>query len=394
MTSEERRKGRYRRRKAMREIRRLRRSLACGNFEEVFSFRHIYLSGKKCTKGVLWKNSTQRFIGNIIPISAKIKKELTNGGSTHKGFHEFYIIERGKKRHIKSIHISERTAQKCLCNFVLTPVYSSSFIYDNGASLKGKGIDFAIKRATKHLRQHYRKHGTKGGILVFDFKGYFENIKHKLLFYESARRIHDTKIRVLNDNFIKDFGRVGLGLGSEASQIQALMFLNPFDHFIKEELRISGYGRYMDDGYLIHDDIEYLKECLKKMKAFCNILGIEFNDKKTMIVPIEKGFRFLKIKFILNCNGKVILRMNKKANTTMKHKLKSFKEWHNEGNMALSDIRNSYNSYKGHMKRGNSHNITQNMDEFFKDLFGFYPNKKGWRYNVPSNKKWQRNSIT
>ena len=46
------------------------------------------------------------------------------------------------------------------------------------------------------------------------------------------------------------------------------------------------------------------------------------------------------------------------------------------------------------MKRGNSHNITQNMDEFFKDLFGFYPNKKGWRYNVPSNKKWQRNSIT
>lgn len=52
MTSEERREARYQRRKAKRDEARLRRSKECGDFDEVFSFRHLYLSGKKCCKGV------------------------------------------------------------------------------------------------------------------------------------------------------------------------------------------------------------------------------------------------------------------------------------------------------------------------------------------------------
>ena len=79
MTSEERREARYQRRKAKRDEARLRRSKECGDFDEVFSFRHLYLSGKKCCKGVYWKNSTQRYIGNIIPIIAKTHRELQNG---------------------------------------------------------------------------------------------------------------------------------------------------------------------------------------------------------------------------------------------------------------------------------------------------------------------------
>lgn len=55
MTSEERREARYQRRKAKRDEARLRRSKECGDFDEVFSFRHLYLSGKKCCKGVYWK---------------------------------------------------------------------------------------------------------------------------------------------------------------------------------------------------------------------------------------------------------------------------------------------------------------------------------------------------
>ena len=77
MTSEERREARYQRRKAKRDEARLRRSKECGDFDEVFSFRHLYLSGKKCCKGVYWKNSTQRYIGNIIPIIAKTQAHRT-----------------------------------------------------------------------------------------------------------------------------------------------------------------------------------------------------------------------------------------------------------------------------------------------------------------------------
>ena len=175
MTSEERREARYQRRKAKRDEARLRRSKECGDFDEVFSFRHLYLSGKKCCKGVYWKNSTQRYIGNIIPIIAKTHRELQNGTFKHRGFHAFTIMERGKKRYIRSVHITERAVQKCLCDYCLVPIYSACFIYDNSASLKHRGMDFALRRMTCYLQRHYRKYGLEGGVLLYDFHSFFDS---------------------------------------------------------------------------------------------------------------------------------------------------------------------------------------------------------------------------
>ena len=50
---------------------------------------------------------------------------------------------------------------------------SRSFIYDNGASLPGKGYDFAVRRVTHFLAEHYRKHGREGYVLVFDISRLF-----------------------------------------------------------------------------------------------------------------------------------------------------------------------------------------------------------------------------
>ena len=234
MTSAERREIRYQRRKAKREEARKKRSMACGDFEEVFSFRHLYLSGKKCCKGVYWKSSTQRYIGNIIPNIALTARSLNEGNFYHRGFHEFTIMERGKKRYIRSVHITERAVQKCLCDYCIVPIYSSSFIYDNSASLKHRGMDFALRRMICHLQKHYRKHGLAGGILIFDFKSYFDEAPHGPLAAEAKRRLHDDRVRSLHDSFISDFGPVGLGLGSQISQTNALLLPSPIDHYFKE----------------------------------------------------------------------------------------------------------------------------------------------------------------
>ena len=179
MTSADRREARFQRRRAKRTAARLKRSMECGDFEEVFSFRHLYLSGKKCCKGVYWKNSTQRYIGNLIANTAKLHRELLDGTFKHKGFHEFELMERGKKRHIRSVHISERVVQKCLCDYCIVPVYSSSFIYDNSASLKHRGMDFALRRTVCHLQRHFRKYGLTGGVLLYDFHSYFDTAPHE-----------------------------------------------------------------------------------------------------------------------------------------------------------------------------------------------------------------------
>lgn len=344
----------------------------------MFSFRHLYLAGKRCRRGVGWKNSIQRYSGDLIVNTAKTVRELRDGTFRHRGFHEFDITERGKKRHIRSVHITERVVQRCLCDYYLVPVYSSSFIYDNSASLKGKGVDFAMDRMNAHLQRHFRKHGTNGWILLFDFHNFFDSASHDVLFSESRRRIRNDKIRSLADSFISDFGPVGLGLGSQVSQINALMLPNSIDHYFKDVCRIRGYGRYMDDGYAIHASKERLNCLLDGLKELCMELGLSINEKKTKIIPFANGFRFLKTKFTPTERRRVVRKMNRDSTKIIRRKLRSFRLWVRDGTFSMEDVRSSYNSYLGHLSRGNSWRTKQNTNRYFKQLFGFYPNRKGW----------------
>lgn len=370
MTSQERHERRYQRRKAKRDYRRYMRSKSHGDFEQVFSYENLYKAGKNSCKGVMWKNSTQAYLSNICSNTYTTHKRLMEGKFKSKGFHEFDIIERGKPRHIRSIHISERAVQKALCDEILTDVFTVSFIYDNAASLKNKGVDFAMNRLNCHLQRHYRKHGLTGSVLLCDFSSYFDNARHDIIYRENERRIHDERIRKIANGFMEDFGEIGFGLGSQVSQIDALMLASPLDHFIKEQLHIKYYGRYMDDFYLIHHDMDYLKYCKREIEKKCNEMGLILSKKKTRILPLRQGFRFLKTKFILTDTGKVIRRMSRKSSQAMHRKLKKFKKWVDEGTFTLEDVRTSYESWNGHMKRGNSYHALKRMDKYYNKLFG------------------------
>lgn len=143
------------------------------------------------------------------------------------------------------------------------------------------------------------------------------------------------------------------------------MLPNRLDHFIKEELRIKGYGRYMDDGYLIHESREYLSACLERIRAVCADIGIKLNEKKTRIIQITK-MHFLKTRFILTGAGKVIRRMCRKSAQRMRRKLKTFRLRLEDGQVSEEDVKTAYESWKGHMKRGNSYRVLKRMDKLYK----------------------------
>lgn len=367
MTSAERHEARYQRRKTARQQKRDERGSR--SFEDVFSFQNLYKAGVKSATGVRWKSSTQRYENSILQNTARTYMALMNNKWKSRGFHEFDIIERGKLRHIKSVHISERAVQRCLCDEILVSVFSAGFIYDNGASLKNKGIDFSMNRLTAHMQRHFRKYGMAGGILLFDFSDYFNSSRHEPIFKELDRRIVDDRIRQLTKSLINDFGEVGLGLGSQVSQISALMLPNKLDHAIKQG-GIRGYARYMDDGYLIHHDVEYLKSLIPKLKEVCSELGINLNTKKTRIVPFHSGARFLKTKFSPTESGLILRKMNRVGVRKMREKLKKFRKWVDEDRFTEKDVETSYQSWRGHMKRGNSYHTLQKMDALYRELYG------------------------
>ena len=295
MTSEERHEAQYQRRRAERKARKAAAIQSCDCFEKVFTFDHLYHAYRQSRKGVAWKASTQKYVSQAVLNIERTRKELMNGAFRSTGFYEFDLMERGKPRHIRSVNFNERVVQRCLCDFSLVPILSRTFIYDNGASIKNKGYHFAIRRLCVHLRRHYQCYGTDGYILLFDFSKFFDRISHEVIRKILEKELSDERLIRLTQYFVDAFGDIGLGLGSQVSQILALASANRLDHFIKEKLHISGYGRYMDDGYLIHPSKEYLRDCLKRIRRLCEELGIVLNEKKTQIVKLSHGFSYLKV---------------------------------------------------------------------------------------------------
>ena len=371
MTSKERHQRRYERRKAKREANRMKVALACDNFDSVFTFSHLYKAYRKCILGVSWKASTQLYKANALLYIYQTYLRLHNGTFKSDGFFEFFINERGKTRNIRSVTIRERVVQRCLCDFSLTPMLSRQLIYDNGASSKGKGITFARNRLLKQLHHFYNVNKTNQGyILLFDFSKFFDNLSHKLLKGIIDKTYNDERIKKLIYHFIDMFGDVGIGLGSQISQNLALVSANKLDHYIKEVLKIKGYGRYMDDGYLIHKDKQYLKYCLSEIKRICKELDIKLNERKTRIVGLDKGFTYLKIKFTMTPTGKIIKKIFPKSVTRMRRKLKKFKQFVDSGKMSIKDVYQSLQSWRSHTLTLNAYRTRLSMIALYTKLYG------------------------
>lgn len=380
MNSQERKEARYQRRKAKRQQRKIEFNKSLGDYDSVLSYEHLYKSSRYCYLDVGWKHSIQAYRINQVKNTYETWKELQTRDYKGCGFDCFTICERGKERNIQSVKINERVVQRTLCDYFLTPIVERIVIHDNSASQKGKGIHFALNRFECHLKKHYRKFGTKGYILQFDFKNFFGSINHEKLFELIRKEILDEDIANLLIQLVKNFGEEGLGLGSQVSQDLAILFPNKLDHFIKIQLRIKGYGRYMDDGYLIHESKEYLEYCLTEIKHICSELGIVINDKKTKIIPLTGKVIFLKARFRLTESGKVVRTMDYKSVQRMRRKLKKFKSWVETGKFRLGDVCRSYISWKGHAGKGRNFHKLQRMDTHFKKLYGIHPNDKiKWR---------------
>lgn len=398
MTSlERRREGRYQRRKAARGRKRLERYAENDSFENIARYKSLYHANRLSKRNVCWKTSVQRYQMNLLRNMEETRAKLMAGESVTKGFVEFDTIERGKLRHIRSVHYSERVVQRSTCDNALVPILSRSLIYDNGACLAGKGVDRSLDRLTAHLQQFYRANGfsNKGWAVIFDFSGYFDNILHSECFKIYSRAFQDQRILKLLGDFVTPFGypqaetnwqrvkRSGnsqytgksLGLGSQVSQITAVSYPNGLDHYIKQTLRVRWYQRYMDDGYMLFRTKEEAKEGKNHVIQFCKTLGITVNLRKTKITQIQRGFRFLKATHRLTETGAVERRMCRESITRQRRRLKKFAAMVTAGTMTAQDAAMAYGSWKGYALHRGGKMAVRRMDKLFRELFGIAPSR-------------------
>ena len=369
MTSEERREARYQRRKAKREAKVQERAKRFTAWEDFFGFDALHRAYRLCSVGTRWKGSVQAYEGNLAINTRKTEVELANGTWKSRGFTNFVILERGKLRHIQSVHISERCIQRSFCDNCLIPILSSHLIYDNGASLAGKGTDFALNRLQEHLSSFYRKHGTEGYIWQFDFSHYFANIINAILIEKVDGLLLYADVIRIYEMLVGAFGEVGLGLGSQVSQISAVFYPNPVDHLIKDQLGMRYYARYMDDGYILCHDLDRLKEVVAKFKEACAKLGIVLNEKKCHISKISKPFTFLKVRYHLLPSGKVVRKPNRATARKERQRLKAFSHI-----LPKEEIEQNFYAWMMQQTRGGSFRTRLSIAQFYMSLYGFPAN--------------------
>lgn len=370
MSNKERQQARFERDRKKRLEKRLQKEKELCSYDKAISIEELTKAFFECKKGVSWKKSVQNFEMNLFQNLSVLHRKLEVCEDVSRGYVEFYIWERGKKRRIQACHISERVVQKSIANNVLTPMLEPTLIKNNCASQKGKGTHKAWEYFEQDLKKAHKKWGRDFYVIQSDFHSYFATIPHDKLIAELDKYFHDERTRTYYRNVINSFYEngecIGLGLGSQICQNFAIFYANRLDHYMEQ---FGSCGRFNDDSYLIIHTKEEAKCCLDGIYKIIADLGLEINKKKTRIVKATHVITFLKTRFNLLDNGEVLRRPNHKSITRERKKLKKLKRKLDMGEITFEDVRTSYGSWRGSLKDKKCYITLKNMDALFNKLF-------------------------
>lgn len=370
MNSKERHERRYQRRKAKRRDKEYQATISHAKFKDAFNWRDMAIGMLDSRKAIWWKASASSYLSKSFYSIGKELNNLRNNTWKPYGFYYFYLMERGKLRYISAPKFPEKVVQRTFCDNVIIPLLKRPLIYDNAATIKGKGTEFLIKRFKKQLRHHIQTYGLTGYIFFFDFHDYFKSIPHYILKQNASKYIHDKYMREFYNKLIDSFdGEYGLGLGSQVSQISAVFYPNELDHIIKDKFGITGYGRYNDDGYIICEDLDKLKVIINEFYSCILRLSITPNKNKCKTIKITSNFRFLKRRFFVSDTGKIVVRWNEKSISKERYRLRKYKELYKLGLLTFKHIELMFHSWLCTIASCNSFHIIQNIVSYFNHLF-------------------------
>lgn len=330
------------------------------DFDQVFNFETLFNAAKACRSGVMWKNSVISFDVQRAVSCVRLCKEIESGNYKRTTSKNFTINERGKSRHIHAVSFRDRVVQRALCNESLLPVLSYSLIYDNSASLPGRGTSFARERFEKRLLAACRK-WSDPYIALVDFSNFFGSIDSARVFemivnrYMTLAQTQDERESVerlmsVASVFVCD--EKHLGLGNQTSQTIAVWYVNQLDHVAG---RYGHYGRYMDDAYCICPSKEKALEFLQCFERMARALGLSINAKKTRILPAKHAkITFLKRVYSFDAKknagaGGLEITMAARAVRTSRRHLQGVKHLHHEGVIADDDMQQVYASVKSNV---------------------------------------------
>ena len=318
-------------------------------YEKVYSFENLYIAYKKSIKGTKNRESKEwgfNYERNILKLKKELKEE-----SYIPNKYRYFILDDPKKREISVASFRDRVVHHAIIN-ILEPIYEKSFIFDSYATRKKKGTHKAVKRCQSFIKDNHF-------YLKCDIRKFFDNIEHKKLMEIIRRKIKDEQLNRLIEKVIQNSKTKGKGLpiGNLTSQFFANVYLNSFDHYIKERLNRKYYLRYMDDFVILSKDKCDLKKLKKDIGIYLEVnYNLELKEKATFLNKIDNGIPFLGVKIFRGT-----IRIRRESLDLIIAKLKNKKWKYETGQLDEESYVNSLHSIFVHLKNYNTYNLRKNI---------------------------------
>ena len=256
-------------------------------FTSVTAFSNLLAAAKRARQGCGWGEETYRFFFHLEGELLTLQAELLEGLYRPEPYRYFEVRD-PKCRTIAVAPFRDRVVHHAVVH-VLTPIYEHIFIHDSYATRVGKGTHLAILRAQQFMKNW-------PWYLKMDVAKFFDSVDHDILLTLLQAKLKDSRLLDLLERIIRNSSlpEMGLPIGNLTSQFLANVYLDPFDHEIKDRWGVPGYVRYMDDWVIFGDEQKGLSDCVSRIESFLdNRLKLRLKSSATWLNRSSHGLSFL-----------------------------------------------------------------------------------------------------
>jgi RNA-directed DNA polymerase len=291
-----------------------------GIWPRLVSFENLLVAYRKARRGKRGRPGVAEFGLDLERELISLQRDL-KGGSYQPGEYRLFTIYDRKPRVIAAAPFRDRVVHHAVMNLIEPPL-DRTLISDSYACRHGKGVHAAVNRY-QEWAQTYRY------VLKMDVRQYFPSIDHEILKGKLRRRIKDVGALELLDRIIDGSPngnaepcyfpgddlftplerRVGIPIGNLTSQFFANLYLDDLDHFIKQNLGIRPYLRYVDDMVVLDNDKVRLAEIRSAVRERLEGDRLRLHPNKAHITRARDGLNLLGYfvypdrRFLRNDNG-------------------------------------------------------------------------------------------
>jgi retron-type reverse transcriptase len=254
--------------------------------EQIAEHENLRIGFWKASRMKTGKKEVIDFQNNLEKNLSNLREQLLDLSLDIGDYHYFTIYD-PKERIICAASFPERVLHHAIMN-ICDSYFEKFQIYNSYATRKNKGTFAAVEQAHNFTKRNEF-------FLKLDVRKYFDSIDHNILMNLLERKFKDTKLLEIFEQIINSYStslNKGLPIGNLTSQYFANYYLAFADHFIKENLQVKCFVRYMDDMVLWSTNKAKLKDDFKRVRAFLSE-QLSLTLKPQLLNYSSKGLPFL-----------------------------------------------------------------------------------------------------